>query len=559
MKTTRIYTLLALMLFFGAKSFAQEWEYANPYQMTDSVMIRQYCAYEISDGRIIVSASFLYNDGTNKGFYPPHNALIALSPNGDELAQTGYFRPGYWGSSYNPYVFENENGEVFALMSYSPDHNQDYFNYFLNYDNPPTDAILGLYKLNDNLEIVDSFEYSFPVDIADGQSNYSPCEASGSIHIHSAILDEGNIVGAYTKNVSKDNDSVHGQDSLFFFRMSFEGELLANVGYEIPYSGQPWQMLFWREQLVKTDSGYIYYANWNNIPPSPEYVMTRDYAGTVAYLDNDLNLVRTRALVHPGGNGNGQFLFDDISVMRSNHNTTYLSTRTSRYYDPNYDDCFLYEMDDDLEGTQNIVPVIREIVRGVADFDYVAPRAVDVDGDNVYFCYSLKMGFVTPNDSWVVIEKLDGNFNTITEVYYGTDSDRIWHCAESIILTNDGGVLLTVDSKKLDDLSQRSSAVVKFPAEAFVGIAEAHDNGLKMAIAYPNPGKDVLNIRTGLKDARVEVYDMSGRMVCGQEITENVTSISAEGWPAGAYVWKVYSGVSTSSTTLVETGKWIKE
>ena len=95
-------------------------------------------------------------------------------------------------------------------------------------------------------------------------------------------------------------------------------------------------------------------------------------------------------------------------------------------------------------------------------------------------------------------------------------------------------------------------------ADSFWNVDEAHDNGLKVAIAYPNPGKDVLNIRTGLKDVRVEVYDMSGRMVYGREITENITSINAESWPAGIYLWKVYTGVSTGSTTLVESGKWIK-
>lgn len=88
---------------------------------------------------------------------------------------------------------------------------------------------------------------------------------------------------------------------------------------------------------------------------------------------------------------------------------------------------------------------------------------------------------------------------------------------------------------------------------------EAHDNGLKMAIAYPNPGKDVLNIRTGSKDARVEVYDMSGRMVYGREITENVTSINTTSWPAGSYVWWVVVGTSTGSVTEAESGKWIKQ
>ena len=83
---------------------------------------------------------------------------------------------------------------------------------------------------------------------------------------------------------------------------------------------------------------------------------------------------------------------------------------------------------------------------------------------------------------------------------------------------------------------------------------------MKVAIAYPNPGKDVLNIRTGLRDAWMEVYDVNGRLVHRQDITENVTGIDAGGWVSGTYIWKVYTtGVSTGSTTLVETGKWIKE
>jgi hypothetical protein len=99
-------------------------------------------------------------------------------------------------------------------------------------------------------------------------------------------------------------------------------------------------------------------------------------------------------------------------------------------------------------------------------------------------------------------------------------------------------------------------------------IEEAHDAGFAVAVAYPNPGKDVLNIRTGLKDARVEVYDVNGRLMHRQDITENVTGIDAGGWVSGTYIWKVYTGGSltlrpnsatASSGTLAETGKWIKK
>ena len=63
-----------------------------------------------------------------------------------------------------------------------------------------------------------------------------------------------------------------------------------------------------------------------------------------------------------------------------------------------------------------------------------------------------------------------------------------------------------------------------------------------------------------MPNAHVEVYDMNGRLIHSQALTENVTAIDAGDWFEGVYVWKVYTtGVSTGSTTLAETGKWIKE
>jgi hypothetical protein len=52
----------------------------------------------------------------------------------------------------------------------------------------------------------------------------------------------------------------------------------------------------------------------------------------------------------------------------------------------------------------------------------------------------------------------------------------------------------------------------------------------------------------------VEVYDMSGRLMHRQDITENVTRIDAGGWAEGVYVWKVYVDGKE-----VENGKWVKE
>ena len=188
-------------------------------------------------------------------------------------------------------------------------------------------------------------------------------------------------------------------------------------------------------------------------------------------------------------------------------------------------------------------------------------KGVDLGNDNtVYFAYTLNVGLYNDLDSWMMIERLDANFDTISTVYYDLGGyDNIHSEAYGITSLRDGGILLTFSSKNLNNSDQHWTTVTKFPAEAFVGIEEAHENGLKVAIAYPNPGKDVLNIRTGLRNAWVEVYDVNGRLVHRQDIAENVTGIESGEWTEGVYVWKVMAGTSTGSVTEAESGKWIKE
>ena len=85
-----------------------------------------------------------------------------------------------------------------------------------------------------------------------------------------------------------------------------------------------------------------------------------------------------------------------------------------------------------------------------------------------------------------------------------------------------------------------------------VGISEAEVSESQVEV-YPNPGNNTLNIRTALQNARVEVYDLSGKVIHSQKTTANITSINAESWPSGAYVWKVVTNGKEA-----EIGKWIK-
>ncbi len=78
--------------------------------------------------------------------------------------------------------------------------------------------------------------------------------------------------------------------------------------------------------------------------------------------------------------------------------------------------------------------------------------------------------------------------------------------------------------------------------------------GTSISKVYPNPGENILNIRTVLPEGRIEVYDILGKVIYKHDITEEVTKIPTEGWAKGMYLWRVYSEGKEA-----EGGKWVKQ
>ena len=558
MKNAKFYTLVVIILILGAKAWGQEWVYSQEFDYSvDALYFLE--PFELSDGRILVSCT--NNHINDCGVYVyPIPALMALDSEGTRIAYSEYYKEGFFGS--HPLVLENESGETFILMNYSPDHDTCSLNYFQNFDPPIDYCILGLYKLNDNLNIAESYELEIPIDTFEYQGRPWNC---GQIDVTSAFVDDdGTIVGAYCKTTSFDYPDPRGYDSTVFFRMDFEGRIINEARYCGEYRwGEDPTLDYRNHHIVKADSLYIYYGFVRDV--------VAEDGKNLVYLDYDFNIVRSRAFrhsnaLHPFDN----VYFQNMNVKRSPHGITYLTSVISEM-DDHY--CsVLYEYDDDVNASGNSVPIKRYAERKTQDYDSPTQStgvALWEDG-TICYAYTLNNGLGLSNDSWIVLEHLTPEFDTIRTLFYGSNDDGVFSRAKGISALSDGGLLLTSWERKLYAWDQGCVNVVKFPAEAFVGIVEAHASGLKVAIAYPNPGKDVLNIRKRLKDARVEVYDMSGRMIYGQEITEDVTSINAEGWPAGTYIWKVYTnqvGPSTlrpdsataGSVTETESGKWIKK
>lgn len=149
------------------------------------------------------------------------------------------------------------------------------------------------------------------------------------------------------------------------------------------------------------------------------------------------------------------------------------------------------------------------------------------------------------------VAQTDALLNKQHEIYFKTSKCHV--IPYDIDACPDGGCI--VYATRINTTSgYKDHCVYKITPEDFVNVEEAHSHGYEVATAYPNPGKDGLNIRTALQNAHVEIYDLTGKLVCKQEIVGNIASINAESWPSGVYFWKVVSDGKEA-----ESGKWIKE
>ena len=71
---------------------------------------------------------------------------------------------------------------------------------------------------------------------------------------------------------------------------------------------------------------------------------------------------------------------------------------------------------------------------------------------------------------------------------------------------------------------------------------------------YPNPSKSKLNINLANQgnDAKVEVYDVLGKRIFTQSLTNLHSTINASNWNAGVYLVKITSGTGTQMKRFVK-------
>lgn len=530
---TNAFLLLLLALFFWGKAFGQEWEYVRTFQSDENLVPNMMQSMtELESGDIIVNAS--WKDKSVNGTRSENPGLMKFSADGTLQKEVYWSRFGY--RSDDQYIIESPDHNIIVMGHFLPDRDPNAGQFTLEGCDK---AYLYFYKMDSNLNMIDSIEYLIPLDTTNNAAFYQagtwqyPNISMAKIKLTSSFVEDGCIVGSYTKTQTRYNN--YALDSLFFFKMDFDGNFLVHKGISLGDRGS--DPYAFNDQMISNDIGYVHYHSGKN--------NAKNIGDNCVLVDKEFNYVKTMGVdVPPEGGWPRRIDFE--MVRKSPWGTTFISCLID--HGGSSHDAFLQEM---TENTGTVV-VLHRKEAVTDDYDMTALRSpASFTDDGTIWAYTRDRGLWRDHDSWIMIEKLNRDFGLEREVYYPYQDRTNLNC-NSYIVSRDGGVLLLSYCHELDNTNINHYILTKFPAEAFVGIEEAHDNGLKVAIAYPNPGKDALNIRTGLKDARVEVYDMNGRLVQRQDITENVTAIDAGDLAEGVYVWRVMV-----EGKEVEIGKWV--
>lgn len=500
--------------------------------------------------------------GRNKYFGRFSNSGELLAEIIMEDSVTGYES---WNGEGTP-IIKSKDGGFYIFTNLNPILDTNDINYQECFE-----AKIVMDKLDENLELVYSKEMIIPVDTTDWLNTWAGGGLLGrypQIEI-GTVLDEGDgFVICYEKYTGHQNGPephAYGFDSTIIIKTDYD----LNVQKSGSLGHLKCNKLRHRNHLLydEEDDEYLYYVSgeWNDSHYKKGLYLYR--------FDSDFNYIDEHYMANTDGTGyhtihyeDGDFETGGITFKRTSSNTTLMMAGANcHHFNGNlpidsYTAAVCLEIDDEAKMLDSITfaraessSANRTTAPYYGSIDWVDENRIFIGATpNSYFSPMLN-GY-----QCFVIRMIDKDLNVLDELYYDFgETSSLW--TTTLKATKDGGCMIAGHFMDfVNDPYTYYNYIKKFPPEAFLSIEEAHANDLKVAIAYPNPGGDVMNIRTTLRDCNLTVYDMQGRIVHQQEITDDVTSVDASNWPSGTYIWRLGVRSVELGVKEVESGKWVK-
>ena len=491
------------------------------------------------------------------------NYFGRFSKTGELISETLRYDylPGYNIINYEGRHIKNaDDGGFYVFTVYNPILDTSKVNYQACFDSK-----IIMEKLDENFEYVYHKEMSIYIDTTNWLNIWAHQSHSVSppeIQL-GTVMDKGDgFVICYEKYAGHDISGEHvlGYDTTVIIKTDYDLniEKSGSFGHELCNKLRHRNHLLYDEE----DDEYLYYVSgrW-----SEEY-----RRGLYLYrFDSDFNFIDDHLLWATEGLSAKAIYYRDhlysvtsgITLKRTSTNKTIMMAGADDHHIPygHYTDAICLLMNDEAKMLDSITFAKVESASGnstsvpsMCSVDWVDEDRI-FTGATPYMYHSVQMH--NSRQQYFIIKMINKDLTVLDERYYDL-GETTGLCTHILKATNDGGCMIAGHFKDFGkDPDIYYNVIKKFPPEAFVGIEEPHNHGLKLAVAYPNPGGDVMNIRTTLRDCNLTVYDMQGRIVHQQEITDDVTSVDASNWSSGTYIWELKT---ENGKLKIEEGKWVK-
>lgn len=156
--------------------------------------------------------------------------------------------------------------------------------------------------------------------------------------------------------------------------------------------------------------------------------------------------------------------------------------------------------------------------------------------------------------SWFILNKIDSNLNLKWQKFYGGDACYV---PLTILATQDGGCVMA--GTRYDYITQpvqeRDLYVLKVDEGGLITWTQEIPMDNQPTTVYPNPGTNLLNIKTNNRELLFELIDMNGQVVIKQMVNNDSDAIVTESLKPGMYFYRM----TDIKNNIAETGKWVKQ
>lgn len=244
-----------------------------------------------------------------------------------------------------------------------------------------------------------------------------------------------------------------------------------------------------------------------------------DFHNTIKYVD-DTNLLITGKKIFPDNER-------DLGIVKTDFNNNLISY--GNYGKP---DTFDY-------------PAVHSNLDFISENDIYYGGISNLDLSNPYFSHM---------PSWFFLNKTDSNLNLKWQKFYGGDACYFpW----AILATQDGGCIMagTRYDYKTQTNQERDIYVLKVDEGGLITWSQVILLDKQSTTVYPNPGTNLLNIKSNNKELDFELINMNGQVIIKQIVNNSNKTINTESLQSGMYSFRLIN----KKHKTIETGKWIKK